>query len=91
MHVEGDTETYRLWVLERLLNKRIIRRGRGSSTEYLARWQGWGPEHDMWINAKELDHAPELIDAYEENANRNVTANGTPIMQRAQAVVILAR
>ncbi len=45
----------------------------------------------MWINTKELDHTPELINAYEENANRNVTANGTPIMQRAQAVVIPAR
>jgi len=45
----------------------------------------------MWINTKELDYTPELINAYEENTNRNVTANRTPIMQRAQAVVIPAR
>ena len=40
--VEGDTETWKSSDIERLLNKRITRKGRGLATEYLVQWKGYG-------------------------------------------------
>ena len=45
--VEGDTDEYKSYEIDRLLNKRVRRRGKGYSTDYLLRWQGYGPEHDQ--------------------------------------------
>ena len=42
--VEGDTDTIKSYEIDRLLNKRIIKKGRGVSVQYLARWKGYGPE-----------------------------------------------
>ena len=47
------------YTLEALLDKRICR-GR---TEYLVRWEGYGPEWDLWT--KEGDIEDSLIRAYE--------------------------
>ena len=55
------------WEIERLLNKRVVKKGRGKATEYLIRWKGWGPEWDAWTNAKHMN-AKELVDDYERNA-----------------------
>ena len=55
------------WEIERLLNKRVVKKGRGKATEYLIRWKGWGPEWDTWTNAKHMK-AKELVDDYERNA-----------------------
>ena len=54
------------WEVERILDKREIKRGRGYSTEYLVRWKGWGNEHDRWVNQKDL-FAEDLIRQYEEH------------------------
>ena len=42
--VDGQTE----YVVDKLINKRRIRKGRGWSTQYLVRWKGYGPEGDTW-------------------------------------------
>lgn len=63
--VEGDTETFKSYELERLLNKRVIKKGRGFATEYLVKWKGYGAEHDRWRNVNDLANAPELIKDYE--------------------------
>ena len=42
--VDGEIEH----VIERLVDKRRIRRGRGWSTQYLIKWEGYGPEHNTW-------------------------------------------
>lgn len=47
VYVEGDTDEFKSWVVESLLNKRTIRRGKGLSIEYLVRWRGYGPEFDQ--------------------------------------------
>lgn len=51
--------------IEKLLDKREVRRGRGVSTEYLVRWAGYGPEHDAWYNVKDLEDSKDLVDDYE--------------------------
>ena len=45
--VEGDTPTEKFYELDWILNKRVIRKGRGFATEYLIKWKGYGPEYDV--------------------------------------------
>ena len=66
------------WELDRILDKRVVPRGRGVSTEYLLRWQGWGSEWDRWINVKNMN-ADELIAEYEQHAaQKPVRKRGRP-------------
>ncbi len=65
--VEGDTAEWKSFELERLLNRRITRRGWGQpTTQYLARWKGYGPEYDTWMSLKELGNAEDLIKEYDK-------------------------
>ena len=74
--VSADGQEYDV---ERLLNKRVIRKGRGLATEYLLRWKGYGPEFDRWYNVKDLQDALELVEEYEEEARRmDPSAVATP-------------
>jgi hypothetical protein len=57
-----DVEEDRFYV-EKLLDKRQRKRGRGVSIEYLVRWRGYGPEDDMWINMKQIHE--DVVDDYE--------------------------
>ena len=55
-------------LIERLLRKRsrFIGRSKNKLTEYLVRWAGQGPEHDVWMSTKRLtNEAKYHIDAYE--------------------------
>ena len=64
--IKGDTSEARSYEVKRLLNKRVRRRGKGESVEYLVRWRGYDPEFDTWYNVKDLDHSMDLIQEYEE-------------------------
>ena len=68
--VEGDADTHKSFEIERLLNKRTIRRGRGQVTQYLVRWKGYGPEWDCWYALKDLENAKELVEEYETGFGR---------------------
>jgi hypothetical protein len=57
-----DAEEDRFYV-DRLLDKRQRRCGRGMLVEYLVRWRGYGPEDDMWINVKQIDD--DVVAEYE--------------------------
>ena len=65
--VEGDTAEWKSYVVERLLNKRVRRTGRGHGeiVEYLVQWRGYGPEFDTWYNVKALDNCMDLVHEYE--------------------------
>ena len=55
-------------MVERLLNKRIRRAGKGGIgqiIEYLVKWQGYSPEFDSWYNVKNLDNCIDLVQEYE--------------------------
>lgn len=60
--VDGEDQ----YEIEKLLQKRRIRRGRGWSTQYLVRWLTYGPEDDTWETEQELRrHANDVVEAYE--------------------------
>ena len=61
--VEGDTVKMKSFEIERLINRREIKR-RGH--EYLIRWREYGPEYDEWRNLSELDDVMNLIRDYDE-------------------------
>ena len=63
--VEGDTPTKQSFVVESLINRRVIKKGRGKVVQYLVRWQGYGPEDDRWYSMKDLDNAKGLVAQYD--------------------------
>ena len=54
------------WEVTRILDRREVTRGRGTSLEYLLRWEGYGAHEDRWTNVKDMQ-APDLIREYEEH------------------------
>ena len=44
--VEGDTDRHKSFEINRLLNKCIVKKGKGFAIEYLVRWIRYGPEWD---------------------------------------------
>ena len=81
--VEGDTDTVKSYEVERLLNKRAMRKGRGVATEYLVRWKGYGPAYDRWYNVKDLENSADLVKEYEEATRISSTEFTSPISEHA--------
>jgi hypothetical protein len=42
-------------------------RKRGHGRQYLVRWLGYGPEHDEWLPARELEECEALDRWLEDN------------------------
>lgn len=60
--VDGEDQ----WVIDKLVSRRISKRGRNPQVEYLVRWKGCGPEDDEWIKRRELIWtAEEMVREYE--------------------------
>lgn len=78
--VEGDTAEWKSYEVESLLNKRIRRRGKGESIDYLVRWRGYGPQYDMWYNVKHLDNAADLIRDYEDQSWLELATQGPALL-----------
>ena len=75
--------------IEKLLQKRRIRRGRGWSTQYLVRWLSYGPEDDTWETEHELRrHANDIVEAYETANNATV---GLPVRHQQNLAVVISR
>ena len=70
IHTERD-DLPAEWEVERILDKRVLKRGRGFSTQYLIRWKGYGSHEDRWTKADDI-FADDLINEYEEHADRGV-------------------
>ena len=66
IEIDGDTEEWKSWEVDRLLNKRQVTKGRGVATEYLVRWKGWGSAYDQWMNIKDLGNARDLVREYDD-------------------------
>ena len=61
--VEEDTNQVKSWKIERLINKRQIKR---RDDEYLVKWKDWDSQYDEWRNLSELDDAQDLVQNYED-------------------------
>ena len=68
--IDGHPEFY----VEKLLDKRVIRRGRGSTTQYLVKWVGYPEYEATWEPTSNLTHCQDLITEFESNANSTVPA-----------------
>ena len=66
--VDDDADHYEI---ERLLQKQVTKWGCGYTTEFLIRWKGYGAEHNVWYNLKNLAHARELVDEYKHTASQD--------------------
>ena len=51
------------YVIEKLLSRRTSQ----GQTQYLVRWLGYGPEHDVWYDITNLDSAKDLVNRYNRN------------------------
>ena len=61
--IEAGTDIYEV---ERILGKRVVRKGPGFLTQYWIRWKGWGLEYDRWYRVQDLKDCSELIEEYEQ-------------------------
>ena len=50
------------WEVEKILNKRKIQ----EVDRYLVRWKGFTTESNIWEKEKNLEHAKELVNEFEE-------------------------
>ena len=78
IHVEGDNEYWKSYEIERLLDRRVTKKGQGQSVEYLVRWKGWGPEWDQWMALKNLGNAQEMVDDYNKEMVEGYRKMGMP-------------
>ena len=70
--VDNEDPDQREYEIEALLDKREVRkrgRGKGTVTEYLVKWKYWGPAHNVWYRAEDLQDAKELMDKYDKEYN----------------------
>lgn len=58
---EGAAPSEDIWEVAAIIQKRKFRR----KTQYLIRWLGFGPEHDVWKDEDELFGCADLIRSYE--------------------------
>ena len=63
IHVENDIKLVKSWEIERLINKREIKR---RESEYLIRWKSYESQYDEWRNLFELRNAQKLVQNYEK-------------------------
>jgi len=57
------------WEVEKIIGRRIIKRGRNNTTQYLVKWLGYPNEESTWEPEKNLRKSKSLIDQY-QNQNQ---------------------
>jgi hypothetical protein len=74
-HSSSMTNTQNEYEIERILNKRTVKRDQEYFTKYLVRWQDYEFEYDRWYNVKNLQNAKNLISDYEKKLERFNSSN----------------
>jgi hypothetical protein len=74
-HSSSMTDTQNEYEIERILNKRTVKRDQDYFTKYLVRWQDYEFEYDRWYNVKNLQNAKNLINDYEKKLERFNSSN----------------
>jgi hypothetical protein len=70
-HSSSMTNTQNEYEIERIFNKRTVKRDHDFFTEYLIRWLKYESEWDRWYNIKDLNHVKKLIADYEKKLFNN--------------------
>lgn len=65
VEVEGDTDDWRSYTVERIVGRRLRKFGRTTVTQYLVKWEGYGPEFNEWRSLSYLDNCMDLVEEYE--------------------------
>lgn len=65
--VKSDTNCFKSFEINCLLNKRTMKWGKSLTVEYLICWAGYKPEWDMWYNVKNLNNIAKLVCKYKES------------------------
>jgi hypothetical protein len=63
--VEEDTETYKFYKIERILNKRTRQYENIKIDQYLIRWKEYESEFDEWKNVAKLQNCIRLVEDFE--------------------------
>ena len=69
IYMKEDFDDDVFYEIEKLINKRIIRKKHDQFTRYLMRWKEYDLEHDTWYKIDDLKNAAELVIDYERNSN----------------------
>lgn len=59
--VDGEEE----WTVEKILDHKVVGRGRTRRKKYRIRWTGYGPEHDDWVSEADVEEL-QALDDYEK-------------------------
>lgn len=63
---EGDTEEWKSYEVERVIDQRMTRYGRKNNLEYLVKFKDMGNEHNDWYPIELLGNAMEMVEEYEK-------------------------
>ena len=67
--VERDNENEKSYEIEKLINKRIIKKDREKFTQYFVRWKEYDLEDDTWYSTNALKNVVDFIVDYETTFN----------------------
>ena len=65
VYVEGDTDEYKSFVIEKLIDKSVQIICKKSQIKYLVCWLEYEPKYNMWYSIENLQNAQEVIKEYE--------------------------
>jgi hypothetical protein len=57
----------------------------GTKTEYLVQFKGYGPEDDLWLPQRNLEHAKDLIKEYQDRQKDMPPTSATCYQQARRA------
>ena len=79
---EGDAPQWESYEVEKIIDKRIRTRRNKKVLQYRLRWQGYGPEHDLWRSITTLGNCLQLVEEFESRQTVARTATGVMKAQK---------
>ena len=64
-----------VYLVERIVDKRTVKRGRAKFVEYKVRWLGYDRSEDTWEPASGLKSVAGLINAFEQRISHDESGN----------------